>query len=103
MLLILISLGLFREFHYNYGQYFTLWDRIGGTYRDPFVKDTPVTKFINTTDVSNLVEDVCEQSKCGNWLLIFILGTPFSLFFSIRTCTDWDFALYVMFSLYILE
>lgn len=24
-----------REFNYNYGQYFTLWDRIGGTYRSP--------------------------------------------------------------------
>lgn len=24
------------DFSYNYGQYFTLWDRIGGTFRDPF-------------------------------------------------------------------
>lgn len=24
-----------RDFNYNYGQYFTLWDRIGGTYRPP--------------------------------------------------------------------
>lgn len=23
------------EFNYNYGQYFTLWDRIGGSYRRP--------------------------------------------------------------------
>ena len=23
------------EFNYNYGQYFTLWDRIGGSYRKP--------------------------------------------------------------------
>lgn len=25
-------------FDYNYGQYFTLWDRIGGSYLDPAVK-----------------------------------------------------------------
>lgn len=24
-----------REFNYNYGQYFTIWDRLGGTYRSP--------------------------------------------------------------------
>jgi lathosterol oxidase len=24
-----------REFNYNYGQYFTLWDRIGGSYKRP--------------------------------------------------------------------
>jgi lathosterol oxidase len=23
------------EFNYNFGQYFTLWDRIGGTYKRP--------------------------------------------------------------------
>lgn len=23
------------EFNYNYGQYFTLWDRIGGSYKRP--------------------------------------------------------------------
>lgn len=24
-----------REFNYNYGQYFTLWDKIGGSYKRP--------------------------------------------------------------------
>lgn len=28
-----------RDFNYNYGQYFTLWDRIGGSYRAPEGKD----------------------------------------------------------------
>lgn len=30
------------KFFYNYGQYFTLWDILGGTYRNPFDnKDVP--------------------------------------------------------------
>ncbi|KAI9561402.1 hypothetical protein GHT06_012359 [Daphnia sinensis] len=33
-------------FDYNYGQYFTLWDRIGGSYLDPS------TKLVEETDVS---------------------------------------------------
>ncbi|KAK4165408.1 putative C-5 sterol desaturase [Cladorrhinum sp. PSN259] len=35
-------------FNYNYGQYFTLWDRIGGSYREPeeemFKKDVKMNK-----------------------------------------------------------
>ena len=34
-------------FNYNYGQFFTLWDRIGGSYRQPaeevFIKDTKMS------------------------------------------------------------
>lgn len=35
-------------FNYNYGQYTTLWDRLGGSYRQPnrelFLKETKMSK-----------------------------------------------------------
>jgi len=35
-------------YNYNYGQFFTLWDRIGGSFRYPsaFVKDSPLDQLL---------------------------------------------------------
>jgi lathosterol oxidase len=52
-------------FNYNYGQYFTLWDRVGGSYRKPnaelFSKESKMGKeewARQVEEMEKIVEDV---------------------------------------------
>jgi len=63
----------FREFNYNYGQYFTLWDRIGGTYRDPFAIKQKASKQIVTVPKSTNTPDISVPTF-SKAFLVFIIG-----------------------------
>eukprot|EP00736_Rhodelphis_marinus_P010053 Rmarinus@m.17050 len=45
------------KFLYNYGQFFTFWDRHGGTFKDPFALDLKDRKKIDAEPGSDLSED----------------------------------------------
>jgi len=42
-------------YNYNYGQFFTLWDRIGGSFKEPsaFQKDSPIDQLLNNNSGKN--------------------------------------------------
>lgn len=53
------------SFNYNYGQYFTLWDRLGGSYRYPSVLlgNGP------QDDIRKLRAEVAETKSCQSFSL----------------------------------
>ncbi|XP_038070051.1 lathosterol oxidase-like [Patiria miniata] len=53
-------------YNYNYGQYFTLWDRIGGSYRNPSVYEgSSLVDAVNKKSSKLLDGDECNGDECN--------------------------------------
>ncbi|XP_071957661.1 lathosterol oxidase-like [Antedon mediterranea] len=54
-------------FNYNYGQFFTLWDRLGGSYRtpSPYVGDGPIDQMEKLRTTQNEKQDGHHTTKNG--------------------------------------